>query len=119
MDKPINLSIKAFLIRKLSTDILIPEHIVELVISHQFTTALNALSDANIKSVEISGFGVFKFHERKAVWTMEKYLKFEKTLEDRINDESLSERKRKSSALMLATLRTNIELLKPRLNNEH
>lgn len=64
MDKPVNLSVKNFLIRKLSTDKVIPEKVIDAVVTHQFSTVVDAL--LKYKSVEISGWGKFVFNQRRA-----------------------------------------------------
>ena len=64
MDKPVSLSVKNFLIQKISVDMAIPENVVEHVVNHQFDGVLNATKSCY--SVEVSGFGKFMFNVRKA-----------------------------------------------------
>jgi len=70
--------------------------------------------------VEISGFGKFIFNEGKAIRKMSMYLDIEKALLNNLSKPDLSEGKQKLVNMKLATTRTNIELLKPKLNeNNH
>jgi hypothetical protein len=72
-DKPMSLSVKNFLIRKISTTTMISEKTITSVIDHQFTSLLENMSIAN--SLEISGFGKFLFNKNKAIIMMQKYIK--------------------------------------------
>lgn len=118
MDKPINLSMKDYLIRKLAVKLMTPEKTLEAVINHQFQSANEAMHIN--KSVEISGFGKFIFNEGKAIRKMSMYLDIEKALLNNMSKPDLSEGKQKLVNMKLATTRTNIELLKPKLNeNNH
>ena len=72
-DKPQSLSVKNFLIRKISTTTMISEKIITSVIDHQFTSLLENMSTCN--SLEISGFGKFLFNKNKAIVTMQDYIK--------------------------------------------
>ena len=114
MDKPISLSVKEYIIRKLSMKVMIPEKIVDVVISHQFSEALDALSKHN--SVEIAGFGKFYFNEKKAQYKMEKFQQQKEVFERGMNDESMSERRRASARYKYETAVKNIEDLKPKIN---
>lgn len=114
MNKPVSVSVKEYIIRKLSMKVMIPEKIVDVVISHQFNEALNALSKHN--SVEIAGFGKFYFNEKKAKYKMEKFVAQKELFEKMMNDESLTERKRASAKYKYETAVKNIEDLKPKIN---
>lgn len=116
MDKPISLSIKDFIIRKLSIKLNTPEKTIEAVINHQFQSATLAFNDQ--KSVEISGFGKFLFNEKKAIKKMEKMLVQKQVLEGYMLDETLTERKRKTTELKLESLYKAIDILKPKIDNE-
>ena len=72
-DKPQSLSVKNFLIRKMSTAMMVSEKIITSVIDHQFTSLIENMSTCN--SLEISGFGKFLFNKRKANEMMIFYLK--------------------------------------------
>jgi nucleoid DNA-binding protein len=63
-DKPVTLSVKDFLIKKMAVKMRISESVIEAVIEHQFKEMMKAMEDSN--SVELSGFGKFIFNEKKA-----------------------------------------------------
>jgi hypothetical protein len=115
MDKPISLSVKDFLIRKLAIKILTSEKTIEAVVQHQFSSANEAIQDASNKSVEISGFGKLFFNHKKAIKKMDDWLKIEKHLINIINT-SPSEQKRKTASAKLEDLNKSIETLKPKIN---
>lgn len=71
-DKPQSLSVKNFLIRKMSTAMNIPEKTITTVIDHQFTSLTEGF--VNYNSCEISGFGKFVFNKTKAIVTMIEYI---------------------------------------------
>jgi nucleoid DNA-binding protein len=116
MDKPISLSIKDFLIRKMSIKLNTPEKVIEAVVNHQFQSATLAFNDQ--KSVELSGFGKFLFNEKKAVKKMESMLIQKQVLEQTIIDETATDRKRKAAEVKLESLLVAIEILKPKIQYE-
>jgi hypothetical protein len=117
MERPKSLTIKDFLIRKMSVKMLIPEFTLDAVISHQFQSANQAMS--NVKSVEISGFGKFVFNDKKALKKMEKLLSQKALFERLMNDETLSNQRRNNAKLKYESAVLNISVLKPKLiNNE-
>jgi site-specific recombinase len=116
MDKPISLSIKDFLIRKMSIKLNTPEKVIEAVVNHQFQSATVAFNDQ--KSVELSGFGKFLFNEKKAVKKMETMLIQKQVLEQTIIDETATDRKRKAAEVKLESLLQAIEILKPKIQYE-
>ncbi|MFN9901185.1 MAG: HU family DNA-binding protein, partial [bacterium] len=71
-DKPISLSVKDYLIRKMAVKMMVSEKTIEAVVNHQFQTAHDAIFQH--KSLEISGFGKFFFNEKKAHKMMETFL---------------------------------------------
>jgi len=114
MDKPISLSMKDWLIRRLAVKMMISEKTLEAVINHQFQSANEAL--LNNKTIEISGFGKFIFNDKKAVKKMEKYLTIEKALLNILANPETSEAKRKTTLVKLEMTRNNIQALKPKLH---
>ena len=64
IDKPVSLSMKAWIIRNMSVKNSIQENVIETVINHQFESALAALETCN--SLEFSGFGKIFFNVNKA-----------------------------------------------------
>lgn len=116
MDKPRSLSIKDYIIRKMSIKMNTPEKIIEAVVNHQFQSATVAFNDQ--KSVELSGFGKFLFNEKKAVKKMESMLIQKEVLEQTIVDETATDRKRKAAEVKLESLLQAIEILKPKIQYE-
>ena len=112
-DKPVSLSIKDYLIRKMAVKMMVSEKTIEAVVNHQFQSAHEAL--AKHKSLEISGFGKFLFNTKKAQKLLEKLESQERLFAERMVDENLPEAKRKSSALKYEMACYGVRDLKPRL----
>ena len=72
-DKPMSLSVKSFLIRKMSTAQSIPEKTITSVIDHQFNSLVENMPFCN--TLELSGFGKFTFNKKKGVNMMLKYIR--------------------------------------------
>lgn len=112
-DKPISLSVKEYLIRKMAVKMMTSEKVLEAVVNHQFQSAHEAMGQH--KSLEISGFGKFFFNDGKAVKTMEKFLSQKALFEKKANDETLPEAKRRVAGMKLQSALDNIRDLKPRI----
>lgn len=112
-DKPISLSVKDYLIRKMAVKLMTSEKIIEAVVNHQFQSAHEALSQN--KSLEISGFGKFFFNDGKALKRMEKFRSQEALFSKWMNDETLPEAKRKSAKLKYEIALQGIKDLKPKI----
>lgn len=112
-DKPISLSVKDYIIRKMAVKLMTSEKTIEAVVNHQFQSAHEALGQN--KSLEISGFGKFFFNEGKALKRMEKFKSQEALFSKWMNDESLPEAKRRSAQLKHQSAVQNIKDLKPRI----
>jgi nucleoid DNA-binding protein len=112
-NKPVSLSVKDWISRKLAPKMLISEKTIEAVINHQFQEANQALTKH--KSLEISGFGKFFFNEGKAIKQMEKYESQKALFTKKLEDVSLTEQKRKSYELKLQIALDGIRDLKPRM----
>jgi nucleoid DNA-binding protein len=115
MDKPISLSVKDFLIRKMAVKMMLSEQLIETVINHQFQTTLEALTVPGVDSVEVSGFGKFLFNRKKAFKKMEIFHKKKEKFEEQLKDNTLTETKRKTIESMLRATLYDIEVLKPKL----
>lgn len=113
MDKPISLSVKQFLIRKMSVYMAVPEKTIEAVVNHQFAAMLDAMRTED--SVEISGFGKFLFNKKKAVRTMEKHLANKRVCEEALAKDMTPQQMRRY-LLRLASINENIDILKPRVD---
>lgn len=107
------LPIKEVFIKRLIIDLGILEKTVRTVLDDAFTNALKAT--ATHKTIELSGFGVFHFNEKKAIKILEKY-KSQIKLFSRIKEEDASETKRKNAEAKLIVAQKNFELLYPRIN---
>jgi len=100
------------MIKKLSLKLLIPEKTIDLVITNQLTSAFQATSTHN--SIELSGFGKFVFHQKKAHQQMEKYQAQKLAYESLIQSAATLEAKQNATWRLNTVLR-NIEHLKPKL----
>jgi len=115
MDKPISLSVKDFIIRKMAVKLMMSEKTIDDVINHQFNSANEALKYNN--SVEISGFGKFLFNQKKAIKRLNVLLSKEELYNSVILTCTTEERKT-SIQLKLNTIKTEIEILKTRINED-
>lgn len=117
MDKPISMSVKDYLIRKMAVELMMSEKTIEAIVNHQFRSANIALQ--NNHTVEISGLGKFHFNYKKAVRKMEKMMSKANMFYAQMNNMELSEQKRISASNKLFNTLVQIETLKPKLNVEH
>lgn len=115
MDKPISLSVKDYIIRKMGVKLMMSEKVIETVINHQFSSANDALKGN--KSVEITGFGKFMFNQKKANKRMEKMISQKAYFESLLQDPQLSEQKKASTQTKLTNVLINIEVLKPKIEH--
>lgn len=111
--KPVSLPIKSFLIRKLAVDTMIPEKDLEVVINHQFSSAIEATAIYN--SIEISGFGKFLLNMGRAQRAMKKFLSLKEQYENALKEEGVSEKRRITLEAKLKTANDNIRTLNPKL----
>lgn len=115
MDKPVTLSVKNFLIRRMAVEIIVSEKIIEAVVNHQFNSMLEATTKHY--SVELSGFGKFIFNNNKALRMMQKYTA-QREVNLKLLTETLTEQKKRNVLMRLAYLEEAIECLKPRLRDK-
>jgi hypothetical protein len=114
MNKPTSMSIKEWIIKRMSIRLVVSEKIIDQVITHQFDSANDALN-VN-KSVEISGFGTFNFNQKKALTQYNKLLAIEKAYNNMLLDEKITEVKRNAVTLKLQIIAVSIKTLKPKIN---
>jgi nucleoid DNA-binding protein len=114
MSKPPSMSVKEWLIKKMAVNMVVSEKIINEVVTHQFDSANDALNLH--KSVEISGFGKFYFNQKRAIKKLEKWELIKKAYENMLQDDSLSETKRKNTEVRLEKLLVSIKLLNKRIN---
>ena len=116
--KSANTPIKEYIIKKIAvnkvTDKLISEKTMDLVISHQFESAIKAMMTNN--TVEISGFGKFLFNFKRAQKELTKYEKIREHYMSLLQNTSLSEEQRKALEDKLAIANDGIKNLKPRVD---
>ena len=114
MKKPQSMSVKEWIIKKMSINMVISEKTLDAVVTHQFDSANDAL---NInKSVEISGFGKFYFNYKKAVAQYNKLLAIKRAYENMLLDENITDTKRNAVTLKLQIIETSIKTLKPKID---
>ena len=114
MEKPSTMTVKEWIIKKMSINMVISEKTLDAVVTHQFDSANDAL---NInKSVEISGFGKFYFNQKKALTQYNKLLAIKLNYENMLADESISNVRRNAVTLKLQIIETSIKTLKPKIN---
>lgn len=116
MDKPLSLSVKDYIIRKLSIKMKLTEKVIDNVVTHQFSSANEAL--VKNKSVEISGFGKFVFNDKKAISKMAKLHIQKGIFENMVNSVELSEQRKASATVKLQNVLLMIETLKPKISYE-
>lgn len=117
MDKPISLSVKDFLVRRMAVKLMLSEKTIDAVISHQFSSANEAL--LKNKSLEISGFGKFYFNQKKANKKMEKMLSKKRVFEAMLQRPDLTEQKRQSVENKLNNTLRDIDILKPKITSDN
>jgi len=115
-DKPISMSIKDFLIRKLAISLLTEEKVIEAVVNHQFTSALNATQTC--KEIEISGFGKMFFNDKKAASKYEKQLQKMEYFTEQLSSPNNSPARLLSLTNKLNNTIEVAQTLKPRINHE-
>jgi len=114
MEKPQSMSMKEWIIKKMSINMVISEKVIDAIVVHQFDSANDAL---NIhKSVEISGFGKFYFNDKKALTQYNKLLAIKKAYENMLLDENITDTKRNAVTLKLQIIESSIKTLKPKIN---
>ena len=107
MEKPDRMVLREWLIKKVATTLIVPEKVVNAVITHQFDTAYEALETNN--SVEIYEFGKFVFNVKKAEHEIKKHLSQKEMYEKRLEDEDVSEKLKHKARLKLETVNRYIE----------
>lgn len=115
-EKPISLSMKDWLIRRLAPKLMLSEKTLEAVINHQFQSANEAL--LNNKTIEMSGFGKFIFNDKKAIKRMNTLRSIKAALEKQVDNPLLSDNKRHSAAVKLQSVSDAINALKPKITDE-
>lgn len=108
------MSVKEWLIKRMSIPLVTSEKIIDQVITHQFDSANDALNTN--KSVELSGFGTFYFNQKKALTQYNKLLAIEKAYNNMLLDEKITDVRRNAITLKLKIIAVSIKTLKPKTN---
>ena len=113
MERPASMSVKEWIIKKMAVNMVIPEKVIDSVVTHQFDSANDAVNVH--KSVEISGFGKFYFNQKKALTQYNKFLGIKNTYEKMMLEE-MSDVKRNSLELKMKIIESSIKTLKPKID---
>jgi hypothetical protein len=113
MNKPNTMSVKEFIIKRMSISLVVSEKVIDNVIQHQFDSANDALNTND--TVEISGFGKFFFNTKKANTHYNKLLAMKQAYENTLADTSITEKKRHSTEQRMITVLSDIKMLKPKI----
>lgn len=113
MNKPNTMSVKEFIIKRMSISLVVSEKIIDQVIQHQFDSANDALNTND--TVEISGFGKFFFNTKKANTHYNKLLAMKQAYENTLADTSITEKRRHSTEQRMITVLSDIKMLKPKI----
>jgi len=114
MEKPMSMSVKEWIIKRMSINMVISEKTLDAVVTHQFDSANDAVNTH--KSIEISGFGKFYFNQKKALAQYNKLLAIKKAYENMLADDNITEVKRNAVTLKLQIVESSIKTLKPKIN---
>jgi hypothetical protein len=114
MSKPITMSVKEWIIKRMSISLVISEKVIDNVVTHQFDSANDALNLND--SLEISGFGKFYFNTKKAEKLYAKLHEMKQAYENILADESITDKKRHSTELRMITVLSDIKTLKPKMH---
>ena len=107
------MSVKEFIIKRMSISLVVSEKIIDNVIQHQFDSANDALNTND--TVEISGFGKFFFNTKKANTHYNKLLAMKQAYENTLADTSITEKRRHSTEQRMITVLSDIKMLKPKI----
>jgi hypothetical protein len=113
MNKPNTMSVKEFIIKRMSISLVVSEKVIDNVIQHQFDSANDALNTND--TVEISGFGKFFFNTKKANTHYNKLLAMKQAYENTLADTSITEKRRHSTEQRMITVLSDIKMLKPKI----
>ena len=113
MNKPNTMSVKEYIIKRMSISLVISEKMIDQVVQHQFDSANDALNTND--TVEISGFGKFFFNTKKANTHYNKLLEMKQAYENILADSSTTEKRRHSIEQRMITVLSDIKMLKPKI----
>lgn len=112
--KPPSMSMKSFLVRKLSVRMGIDESVIETVVNHQFLSCMDAM--ASNDTIEISGFGKMYFNRKKALNKYKKELEKEAYFQKELENVNNTPARQASLTNKLTNTRATIAALSKRLD---
>lgn len=112
-DKPKTLSVRDYIVRRVAPQLLLSEDTVNSVISHQYSSANEALNHHN--EIEISGLGKFIFASKRCVYKLEY---FKNMLEESIVLKEKEPERQNYYNKKIATATDAISYIEKKLNNE-
>lgn len=116
MEKPMSMTLKEWLIKKMAIDLVISERIINDVITHQYDSANDALNLNN--SVEISGFGVFHFNQKKANLHFKKLHAIKQAYYNMLDNPLIDEKNKALTERKIENINLAIKTLKPKVTDE-
>lgn len=116
MFKSSSISVKDYLIKRMSVRLNIPAKTIEAIVMHQMEGINKAIQADNKFSVEMSGFGKWLFNHKKAQKKFEKNLSKEKVFKTILEKPDLTDKQRASYELKLANTIKWMEGIKPKLD---
>lgn len=114
MDKPVSISVKAWIIRNMSVRTMTQENIIETVVNHQFESALEAMNTCD--SLEFSGFGKLFFNRKKAIKKLQKFKEQLECYNTILNEEQTTEAVKRNMKMRIDSLTKNFNYLNTKLN---
>lgn len=116
MDKPISMSVKDFLIRKLAVQLMTSEKLIETVVNHQFQSANEAMGVNN--SLEISGFGKFFFNQKKAKKRLGQLGAKMGAMDKILANEETTDQRRHAAQVTLEKTKITIDSIKSKIHED-
>lgn len=111
------MSVKEWIIKRMSINMVISEKVIDQVVNHQFDSANDALNTND--TLEISGFGKFYFNTKKANTLYAKLLSMKQAYENILADPLTTDKKRHSTELRMITVLQDIKILKPKIKTDN
>lgn len=115
MDKPVSMSTKEYLIRRMSARTNTSIKIIEAVVAHQMQGLNLAIQDDTIFTTELSGFGKFIFNHKKAQKKYEKHISKETVFTNILANPDITNKQTHSYTLKLESTKKWLEGIKTKL----
>lgn len=114
--KPQNILLKDFIIRRMVVDMGIPEKTIRTIIDDAFNNVVKAT--LTCKTIEISGWGVLHFNQKKALITRDKFKNQIRLFTETMEDVTTSDARRRNASMKLECAKKNLTDLELRLNEQ-